>query len=115
VPPSGRDGDSIQRISFSQISLREGTASFGAWLPLFHAVQFNPEMNLMLIVPDNRKVIQRDLSDFPRLKGATMEQLNAYERGRTGVHWPALDEDLSLRGFLRHEMLNVLGGRREAA
>jgi hypothetical protein len=58
---------------------------------------------------------QRDLSDFPRLKGATVEQLNAYELSRTGTHWPALDEDLSLRGFLKHEMLNVLGERKEAA
>jgi len=79
------------------------------------SLHFNPEMNLMLIVLNNRKVIQRDLSDFPRLKGAPVEQLNAYELSRTGAHWPALDEDLSLRGFLKHEMLNVLGERKEAA
>lgn len=79
------------------------------------SLHFNPEMNLMLIVLNNRKVIQCDLSDFPRLQAATMEQLNSYELSRTGAHWPALDEDLSLRGFLKHEMLNVLGERREAA
>ncbi len=79
------------------------------------SLHFNPEMNLMLIVLNNRKVIQRDLSDFPLLSKATAEQLDHYELSRTGVHWPELDEDLSLRGFLKHEMLNVLGGQREAA
>jgi hypothetical protein len=79
------------------------------------SLHFNLEMNLMLIVLNNRKVLQRDLSDFPLLKDATSEQLNTYELSRTGVHWPSLDEDLSLRGFLKHEMLNVLGGRKEAA
>jgi hypothetical protein len=79
------------------------------------SLHFNPEMNLMLILLNNGMVIQRDLSDFPTLKGASVEQLNAFELSRTGVHWPELDEDLSLRGFLKHEMLNVLGERKEAA
>jgi len=34
------------------------------------------------------------------LEGANMEQLNNIEISPLGLHWPDLDEDLSLRGIL---------------
>lgn len=79
------------------------------------SLHFDTALNLMLIVLNNRKVLKRDLSDFPKLHNADSSTLNGYELSKTGAHWPALDEDLSLRGFLQHEMLNVLGERKEAA
>src|SRR5271157_1535236 len=41
---------------------------------------------------------------FERLSGATAEQLCKYELigGGIGVHWPDLDEDVSIRGFVRY-------------
>jgi hypothetical protein len=33
--------------------------------------------------------------------------LNIMNNG-TGIHWPSLDEDLSLKGFLRDELLKVV-------
>lgn len=39
---------------------------------------------------------------YPALQSATPEQLNTWEivgRGR-GIHWPLLDEDLSVKGFM---------------
>ena len=36
----------------------------------------------------------------PRLEGKPQEQLNHIELSPLGLHWPDLDEDLSLRGIL---------------
>lgn len=42
------------------------------------------------------------LAYFPRLLAATPEQLRRYELsgGGTGIHWPDLDEDISVQGLL---------------
>lgn len=36
----------------------------------------------------------------PRLEGASAESLSAIELSPLGLHWPELDEDLSIRGLL---------------
>jgi len=36
-----------------------------------------------------------------RLLKATREQREKYEVSTTGIHWPALDEDLSINGLIR--------------
>ncbi|MBV9659455.1 MAG: DUF2442 domain-containing protein [Verrucomicrobia bacterium] len=36
----------------------------------------------------------------PRLAGGSEEQLSQIEISPFGLHWPALDEDLSFRGLL---------------
>lgn len=69
---------------------------------------FDVDMDLMLIVLNNKKVLQESISKFKLLRGATQSQLEQYEISRTGVHWPELDEDLSLRGFLKAVMLSSL-------
>ena len=38
-------------------------------------------------------------SEFPRLHFATPEQRNQYTLDHFGIHWEALDEDLSYEGF----------------
>ncbi|MGB3849298.1 MAG: DUF2442 domain-containing protein [Tunicatimonas sp.] len=70
-------------------------------------IYFTLDLDLMLIVLNNRKVMKRAISDFKRLASATEQQLNEFENDGIGVHWPAVDEDLSLRGFLEHELANV--------
>jgi hypothetical protein len=67
---------------------------------------FDLDLDLMLVVLNNKKVLKESISKFRLLKGATLEQLEQYEISRTGVHWAALDEDLSLRGFLKTAMLS---------
>ena len=70
------------------------------------ALHFHPEVDLMLIVLTNGKVLQRTITSSPRLKQATAEQLNNYRligKG-AGVHWEEVDEDLSLKGFLKEEI-----------
>jgi hypothetical protein len=65
---------------------------------------FDQELDLMIVLLNNRKVLRRPLSDFKALHAATLEQLENYENDGIGIHWPALDEDLSLRGFLKYEL-----------
>jgi len=36
----------------------------------------------------------------PRLEGKSHDQLNRIEISPFGLHWPELDEDLSLKGIL---------------
>ena len=38
-------------------------------------------------------------ADYPRLRYATPEQREQYEANKFGIHWEALDEDLSFEGF----------------
>ncbi len=73
------------------------------------AVHFHPDIDLMLIVLNNKKVLQRPISTSSRLQKATIEQLNNYQliSGGVGIHWPELDEDLSLKGFLKEEITKV--------
>jgi Protein of unknown function (DUF2442) len=40
------------------------------------------------------------LAWFPRLMAASTDDLARVEISRTGLHWPALDEDLSIAGLL---------------
>ena len=79
------------------------------------------EMDLMLVVLNNSKVLKLHLSDYPRLKKANKKQLLQWQliAGGIGVNWTALDEDLSVKGFIKdaavNSMLNHLSGKEENA
>jgi hypothetical protein len=49
------------------------------------------------------RIISAPLAWYPRLLNASPEQRGGWERagGGYGLHWPALDEDLSTEGLLR--------------
>jgi hypothetical protein len=53
------------------------------------------------VVTDSAHTIGNPLIWFKRLSNATAEERNNYELGPFGesIHWPAIDEDLSLEGF----------------
>ena len=74
-------------------------------------IHFHPEYDFMLIVLNNGKVLQESLSKYPHLSSATATQLHTYHLlgEGTGVHWPEIDEDLSLRGLLVSELEEILG------
>ncbi|SHE34252.1 Protein of unknown function [Modicisalibacter ilicicola DSM 19980] len=40
------------------------------------------------------------LTRYPRLLNATQAQIEAYELSPRGIHWDALDEDISIEGLL---------------
>ena len=71
----------------------------------------------MLVVLNTKAVLYQRLSSYKRLRNASKENLLNYElTGKgTGIHWPLLDEDLSLKGFLRDELLNVVKKGTQAA
>jgi len=60
---------------------------------------------MMLVILNNKRVIQRNISDFKLLKNTTLQQLENYENEGVGIYWEDLDEDLSLRGFLVNELI----------
>jgi hypothetical protein len=71
-------------------------------------VFFHKELDVMLILLNNKKILERKISQTKILSQATEKQLYRYELSRTGIHWPDLDEDLSLRGFLKEEMQRAI-------
>jgi hypothetical protein len=62
------------------------------------ALDFHPELIEMLVTLSTGAVLRLPLSDYPVLQNASIEQLRQYSLigYGVGVHWPALDEDLSL-------------------
>lgn len=69
--------------------------------PLAQNVAFTDD-DLVVSLVDGRKVIV-PLVWFPRLSNATRSQLENYELlgDGEGIHWPEIDEDLSVEGLLR--------------
>lgn len=57
---------------------------------------------LVVVLVDGRRICT-PLAWFPRLLRATSEQRNHFEilGEGIGIHWPDLDEDLSVEGLLR--------------
>lgn len=57
---------------------------------------------LTVVLADGRR-LSIPLAWFPRLLHASAEQLENYELlgDGLGIHWPDLDEDLSVAGLLR--------------
>jgi len=57
---------------------------------------------LIVILRDGRKV-SAPLSWFPRLKAASSNQRKIWELSAAGhgIHWPHIDEDLSVEGLLQ--------------
>lgn len=49
---------------------------------------------------DDGRVIAVPLAWFPRLLSATPEQRAQFEISPRGIHWDALDEDISVDGLL---------------
>ncbi|VAX09578.1 hypothetical protein MNBD_GAMMA25-2205 [hydrothermal vent metagenome] len=68
--------------------------------PLAHNVEFTND-DLIVSLVDGRKVIV-PLLWFTRLSEATKGQLENYELlgDGEGIHWPEIDEDLSVAGLL---------------
>ncbi|WP_311946628.1 MULTISPECIES: DUF2442 domain-containing protein [Halomonas] len=49
---------------------------------------------------EDGRMLSVPLTWFPRLLNATAEQLADYELSAHGIHWDALDEDISVEGLL---------------
>lgn len=73
-------------------------------------VDIHPELDIMTIYLNTQAVLSHNISFYHLLKGAEKSKLLQYELtgGGTGIHWPLLDEDLSLKGFLQYELRRVV-------
>ncbi len=69
--------------------------------PLAQKAEFTDDDMIVSLV-DGRKIAV-PLVWFPHLAGATEKQRKNYEilGDREGIHWPEIDEDLSVAGLLR--------------
>ena len=63
------------------------------------AVEFTAT-ELVVTLADGRK-IATPLAWYPRLRDASEQQRANYEIMPMGIHWPDLDEDLSVAGMLK--------------
>lgn len=68
---------------------------------------FLTDLDIVLFFLNNGQIIQRKLSDFPQLHNAIEYHLDQYQISDYGIHWPEIDFDLSLRGFLMEEALKL--------
>jgi hypothetical protein len=62
------------------------------------AVRFDDDS--MWVHLDDGRVMAVPLACFPRLLAATPEQRVKFELSPRGIHWEALDEDISIDGLL---------------
>ena len=69
------------------------------------ALVYVRELDLALLVLTNRRVITQTLSTYPVLFNAPDEALANYTISESGIHWPTLDADLSLRGLLMSDVM----------
>ena len=63
------------------------------------------ELDLLLFVLSNRRVISQTLSVYPALHHASDDALAIYTTSPSGIHWPEIDADLSIRGLLMSEVV----------
>lgn len=67
-----------------------------------HAVAVRCTEDELVVSLSDGRVLSVPLAWFPRLAHATPEQLREFEllgEGE-GIHWPSIDEDVSVRGLL---------------
>lgn len=62
------------------------------------AVRFDDDS--MWVHLDDGRVLSVPLAWFPRLLAAAPEQRDQFELSPCGIHWDALDEDISIDGLL---------------
>jgi hypothetical protein len=63
------------------------------------AVEFTAS-ELVVTLIDGRKIVT-PLEWYPRLLRASLKERGNYEIMPMGIHWPELDEDLSIAGMLK--------------
>lgn len=75
------------------------------------SVHFNMPTNQMIIDLNTQAKLEFLISDFPILNGASKADLELFTLigDGIGIHWPKLDEDLSLKGFLLADLKKRVG------
>ncbi len=63
------------------------------------------DTELVVTLADGRKIVT-PLAWYPRLQQASPTQRANYEIMPMGIHWPDVDEDLSIAGMLKGRAAN---------
>jgi hypothetical protein len=67
------------------------------------SLEINPENDKLYIHLNNDLTFVTPIKNYSGLKNASAKRLKNYKLvgSGVGIHWPDLDEDLSLKGFLK--------------
>ena len=67
-------------------------------------IVFDHFKELMVIELKNGKLLAFSLLDYTSLQKATPKQRDNWQLlgGGSGIHWPDIDEDLSIKGLIKH-------------
>jgi hypothetical protein len=65
------------------------------------------DLDLVAFILNNKRIIQRSLSSYPVLEKAIDYDLYQYQISDSGIHWPEIDADMSLRGLLLEETVKL--------
>ena len=81
------------------------------------AIELYAELDVMLVILNTKAVLHQKISDYKKLKSSDKNALMQYQliANGTGIHWPILDEDLSLKGFLRDELKSIVTNKKAPA
>lgn len=80
-----------------------------------HSVDFNDSLDIMHVHLTNDLVFVIPIQLFDRLKKSNRTSLSKFKliANGTGIHWPDLDEDLSLKGFLKEYLKQKVHSEKE--
>lgn len=84
-----------------------------------HNLIIDKTLDLLVLILNNGELIKTTLSQFKNLNQAKQDQLQNWTliSSGIGIHWSELDEDLSLKGFIKDaaltKMLNELDDKIE--
>lgn len=81
------------------------------------AIDIHADLDIMIIILNTKAILHQNISSYQKLKKASKSSLEEYEliAGGIGIHWPQLDEDLSLKGFLQEVLRQMVKSKDELA
>ena len=79
------------------------------------SVDYNAGFDEMYVKLNNNHSFVIPTKLYKRLDGASEKDLRNYEliANATGIHWPNLDEDLSLKGFFKDFLIRKIHSKDE--
>lgn len=74
------------------------------------AIDIHADLDIMIVILNTKAILHQNLSAYKNLRTASKASLMEYEliAGGIGVHWPQLNEDLSLKGFLQEVLRKMV-------
>jgi hypothetical protein len=79
------------------------------------SLELSPENDKLFIHLNTNLTFVTPTKNYSRLKNASVKRLKNYRLvgSGVGIHWPDLDEDLSLKGFLKEFLSQKIKARRK--